>query len=334
MQSWEDYIKSNILKFRKDYGELPDEAKKIVDESRKIVKYSLNKPCQVAFFDFVEPYPKLFVILHEPKNTDMSIMVFHKTTPNNLSSKASQYQKLLDLIGKKRTETIIERVLLGIEIDESNLDISWYASGDYLPLLDVFFLFFKELVPSTKPSYEFSEMMMKHMMFYINNTIKDNQKKNIEKTVDDLRRDAELIPVNVELRDKIIENTQRLDNQFIQLDEQYKKLRDELLGVRKLVGTKTFGEWKILLSEIDILKTHTDAEIDNMKTRLDALAKIKETYDKVLDQQIMFMKQQADVMKQQSSFINLIKYATILVPTAVLVAPLIDLLLRYLLGIS
>jgi len=71
-----------------------------------------------------------------------------------------------------------------------------------------------------------------------------------------------------------------------------------------LVGTKTFGEWKALL-----------AEIDKINVRIDALSNIINAYDKVLN--------------QQSSFITWIKYATILVPIAVVSVPIIELLLHY-----
>lgn len=95
------------------------------------------------------------------------------------------------------------------------------------------------------------------------------------------------------------------------IDEYEQKLifiTDELTGLRKLVGTKTFGEWKGLL-----------AEIDKINTRIDALSGMMNAYDKVLS--------------QQSSFITWIKYATILVPIALVSVPIIELLLRHFLGV-
>jgi len=151
---------------------------------------------------------------------------------------------------------------------------------------------------------------------------KEKQRKKIEVTVDRLKQDVEAIPQTVELREKIIKNTKKLESQFSQLNEQYKKLSDDVVGVRKLVGSKTFGEWKILLSEID-----------KINTRIDSLSCINEAYDKVLNKQNKFMEQQADVMKQQASFINWIKYATILVPIAVISVPIIEMLLRSVLNI-
>ena len=72
---------------------------------------------------------------------------------------------------------------------------------------------------------------------------------------------------------------------------------------------------------------------DTINTRIDALRDIKEAYDKLLSQQNAFMDQQAEVMKQQTSFINWIKYATIIVPIAVVSVPIIEILLRHFIGI-
>jgi len=69
-----------------------------------------------------------------------------------------------------------------------------------------------------------------------------------------------------------------------------------------------------------------DAKVNELNTRINSLSDIKEAYDRVLIQQ-------AEVMKQQSSFIAWIKYATILVPIAVVVAPIIEVLIRHFLNI-
>ena len=96
------------------------------------------------------------------------------------------------------------------------------------------------------------------------------------------------------------------------------KIEQDVNGVRRLVGTETFGEWKALLSEID-----------KINTRIDALFHIREAYDKVLEQQ-------AKVIEQQSSFIKWIRYATILLPIAVISVPaieIISILIRHSLGV-
>lgn len=98
-------------------------------------------------------------------------------------------------------------------------------------------------------------------------------------------------------------------------EQKLTSIEDEIVGVRKLVGTRGFGEWKVLVTEID-----------KLNIRIDALSDIKDAYDKVLAQQ-------AEVIKQQSSFMNWIKYSTILLPIAVASIAIIEILIRYLLGV-
>ena len=73
------------------------------------------------------------------------------------------------------------------------------------------------------------------------------------------------------------------------IDEHEKKLvsiESELTGVRRLIGTKTFGERKALLSELDVINT-----------RVEALSEIKEAYEKALNHQ-------TELLKQQLSFLT------------------------------
>jgi len=112
-----------------------------------------------------------------------------------------------------------------------------------------------------------------------------------------------------------ITNVKRLREEITPLKRQQKELRDDIIGIKKIVGSETYGEWKVLLSEID-----------KVNTRIDALTDIKDAYDKVLTQQ-------AEVIKQQSSFMNWIKYSTILLPIAVASIAIIEILIRYFLGV-
>lgn len=109
----------------------------------------------------------------------------------------------------------------------------------------------------------------------------------------------------IESLEKSLSRAKLVDNH----DRKLVRMEEDIVGVRKLIGTTTFGEWKVLLSEID-----------KINTRIDALSEIRDAYNKVLS--------------QQSSFLKWIKYSTILVPAAVACVPIIETLIRHLLGTS
>jgi len=172
----------------------------------------------------------------------------------------------------------------------------------------------------------------------VNDLLKtQREREKIEETVGDIRRDVEAIPEKVELRNKIIEATGRLEEQIKKLDKKYE---EEISGFRKIVGTtKEFQDFRVFTTDVtDLKKSHVprevfDAKVSELHTRINSLSEMKTEYDKLLSQQNEFMKQQAEVMKQQSSFVTWIKYSTILVPVAVVSAPIIYALLRRFLGI-
>ena len=157
--------------------------------------------------------------------------------------------------------------------------------------------------------------------------IDEEKRIELQEIAENLREDIETI-TEEQVKVRIEETATKMDDvlkKFRVIDEhklKIEKMESELSGVRKLVGTKSYGEWKVLVSEID-----------KINTRIDCLTEIRDAYNKVLDKQNKFMEQQTEVMKQQSSFLGWIKYAAIFVPVAVISASIIEILLRYYLGI-
>jgi len=307
------------LEFRKRYALYTKEAKGIVKKDEKVFLSSLNEPCQVVVIDFVEPYGKAFIILHSEEHPDMEIAVLENMTSKDFSDEVLKEMKLLESLDKEEIQILTKSIeSYAIKDSESKSEWEW-SHTDFKKSTLVVFRYDPRL--STK-RYEFGELIDVNVRVELYETLREKQRKKIEEALGVLRSDAKEIPEG-ELRTKIMEATARLERHMNQLDKKHEKLRDELVGVRRLVGTETFGEWRVLLSEID--KTNT---------RIDALSDIRNAYDKVLAQQNVFMEQQADVMKQQASFVKWIKYATILVPIAVVSVPIIEILLHHFLGIS
>jgi len=107
----------------------------------------------------------------------------------------------------------------------------------------------------------------------------------------------------------------------------------DVKGIRTVMGTSIdVKDWRLIMPDVEKLKKEHvskeifDAKVTELNTRIDSVVQIREAYDKVLAQQ-------AEVIKQQSSFVTWIKYAAIFVPIAVVLVPVIDVLLRHFLNI-
>jgi len=321
MISWEEYLRSNILHFRAEYETNPKKFKELFNKKKELFLVSLLKPCQIVVIDFLRTYPKCFIVLHSEEFPDMEIEVAEYMTYKDFSSDALKRVRLLKSTSNKGIHRIVSfiKTLLDKMRKSSSHSGGWDYSENFSLCVERF-----DYRTSKSPNL-FSQWQFSYLDLMIDEMSRKEQIEKIEDTVEDLSRDIKAIPEEVELRNRIMETAQRLREEIIPLKKQQKELRDEIIGIKKIVGSETYGEWKVLLSEID-----------KVNTRVDAFSNIKDAYDKVLTQQTQFMKQQAEVMKQQSSFIKWIKYATILLPIAVISVPLIEIvsiLIRHFLGI-
>jgi hypothetical protein len=284
MISWKEYIKSNILEFRKRYEELPEESKRIIKEDILLFSWSLNKPCQVILIDFVEPYPKCVVILRSEEYPDMEVIVLKNVAFGTFSSEVLEKVELLKSLDIKEINAITGYIKQAAsEIWGKTWCVAARAfKKSYL------LLYSKD--PRSVRDREIADFMSDIMMAHVNSALREKQRKKIEQTVGDIKRDAEAIPEAVDLRNKIIENTTRLDNQIKELN---KKVEEDVSAIRKLVGTsKDFLDWKVFSTDVEHLKeTHIakdvfdahmkrldekiDKGLDALNTRIDDLKAIK-----------------------------------------------------------
>lgn len=141
--------------------------------------------------------------------------------------------------------------------------------------------------------------------------------EEINQTVGNIKKDAASIS-DENVRTRIIGSTEKLT-------EQVDKLEDEVDAVRKLIGqTQEFQDWRVLASDVHQLKEERvprdlfESEIERLSSEIRSFEKIQQAYEKVLE--------------QQSNFLKWIKYSVILVPVVVASVPVIEALLKYLLG--
>jgi hypothetical protein len=322
--SWEEYIKSNISKFRKHYEKLPEERRKLIEENKKSFIFSLCKPTQVVVFDFNKPNLKWFIVLHNEKVPDKETIVFRVLDFKDLFSKVLKHPRLLDLLGTKEIQRITQWIKT--KTSEEGKDEGWESKG----FEKSFWVTFNADPRSFPNQSIFSDFSDIYMSVELDLSLGEKHRRQIEDAVDDIKRDVEKIP-EIAIKTRIMEKTERLEAQMMQLD---KKLKEEISGIRKIIGiAKEFQDWRTLVSDVYRLKgEHVPREV--FESRLKELIAKIETFEKIEKAYERLSTQQEKVLEQQSSFLKWIKYSVILVPIAVACIPIVELLIRHFLGIS
>lgn len=259
MISWEEYLRSNILDFRQSYKELSKEYRESIEANKETSLASLIKPSQVVVIDFNKPYPTFFIILHTEDYPDKETIVYENVRFEGFFPKLSKEKPRL-------------HGLLGNEVIDYIQDKSVKLAG--LPVTIDFEAFDKSYVlidsGELRTGWRFSSLLYA----IIDSSLEKEKRKRIEETVKDIKKDASAID-ETELRIRIIEKTERLENQTKQLD---KKLRKEIGRVRKLIGTsEKYLDWRAFSADVEHLKeTHItkgtfDAHIKRLDDKIDTL---------------------------------------------------------------
>jgi len=309
--NWEAYVKTTIRFFREQFEDIDSEWKALIQED--VSSETLLEPCQVEVSDLGEHWYVIWLITHDQQRKDMEVTVYNNIKDPEAYAKAyfEAKQHLFENYEKGSKESLLSILKEGGTLHLYPNDYYWVSKN----------------LRKESP-YSHAADLVEIMHPFLEGAVDRIHHRKLEESAKALKKDIALVDKE-ELRSRLEENSRRIDQtiqQIRRIEQHERKLRsieDDLMGVRRLVGTKGFGEWKVLLSEID-----------KINTRIDAFSDIKTAYDKVLAQQNEFMKQQSEVMKQQSSFVKWIKYATIFVPIAVVCVPIIEILLRHFLSIS
>ncbi|PVX26799.1 MAG: hypothetical protein CW691_00355 [Candidatus Bathyarchaeum sp.] len=295
-----EYVEKIIQSYRNEFIRLDKE----LQEQIKANAFSktLLPQCQLEIIDF-EQYGSVWIINHDSKRMDKLVSIKlgkNEQKKKNLEHILEQYDFFNNawtaLSQTMRDAILTDGVLLIFEDD------FWWA-------------FYKQRKP-----YEFALWLLDNTLYEIGDIINNEQHLALKESAERLKKDVTLVAEN-DVRARLEITSNKIDaavRKLQTIDEHEEKLcalKSDLDGVHRLIGRETYGEWKVLINEID-----------KNKDRINSLSNIKEAYDKVLAQQ-------SEVMKQQSSFINWIKYATILVPIAAVSVPILEILLRQFLGI-
>jgi hypothetical protein len=297
----EKCLRETIESFRESFRKLRPDEQRLAEE--KGSGSSFLAPCQIEVLNFEGSETILWLVVHDDTASDMQF-TFHT--------------------GIKRIEESDFAKKYTFPVDISRLSSTSFHGLTILT---------EDWCLSLSGAERHPTMLAQVMLSHLRETIRNEQVKTIERSTEGLKESITRVPEK-QLREELLTNTGQIDTAL----KEIKRIDEDLGKVRQLVGTsKEYQDWKLLITDVDRLKgEHVprevfDANIKELNTRIDSFKEIKDGYEKMLTQQTDFMKQQAGVMKQQSSFITWIKYATILLPIAVISVPIIE-IIRYLLG--
>ena len=318
MISWRDYLSIFVEGIREAYEvELSRDGLKpqVLEECDPFIKRLVFvKPCQIDVFEFSAVGKVLWIVRNDKNKPDMEFKIVEgiEKSPTDFMATHEKYVKYHEAFDFAEWT------------QEDFGEFFFKETPNIIAIKHYDGMLFFSNPKDTNPK----DLVLKMFYRYRTIVLRSIQRFRIEDSMSKIVKEVKGIK-ETEVSAPILNALTSIEvslGKLKKIDEHEQKLmsmKNEIVGVRKLIGTKTFGEWKVLLSEID-----------KMNTRIDALSDIKGAYDKVLAQQNAFMKQQSEVMKQQSSFIKWVKYATILVPIAVVSVPVIEILLRHFLGTS
>ena len=257
MISWEEYIRSQISDFRETYKDLPKDYREFLEVDKEASVASLMKPSQVVVIVFSKPHPTHFIILHTEDYSDKEVIVYENVKFEDFFRKLSkENHKLHQILGDEAIKYII---------DKSRKMVGFKGRVDWRPFAESFVI---NEIGVIRSGWELAEILHLFIERRLDIEKRERQRKKIEETVKDIKEDASAIE-ETELRARIIEKTEGLEGQVKQLGEQHRKLREEVVGVRKLIGTtKEFQEFRAFTTELEELKrTHIHREVFLTETK-------------------------------------------------------------------
>jgi hypothetical protein len=239
---WKEYIEHNILRFREYYDLLTKEEKRFILESKNARLLSLNKPTQVIVIDPADIPAKYILVMHAQEFMDMDIFVYENMPVEELCKKVIEHRgRWLDFLPEKDINSIFGFLGRGSQSYSNHLVSVWTSECSFSIHSDFDFRSDRDYLfdLSRRTISQESELT--------------KRKAQIEKTVIDLKKDAEAIPEEIDLRSKIIKGTTELEDQIKELQ---KRLDTEVGGVRQLIGTsERFLDWKAFTTDVEHLKT-------------------------------------------------------------------------------
>jgi len=271
--SWKGYVKSNILEFRRHYNELPSELKELVEKNKQMFYRSLNEPCQALVIVFHEPYLVCYAFFHNLECPDLEIIVLEDVKFEDLFTVISQEPRLVNLIDKD-IKPFVEEVKLFAQTQAMNEKILFSNLWE-LKSVNGFLTVFRRDLRLGKTINSLSGVIYDHFESLLRWRFVREQRRKIEKIVDDLKANARTIP-ETGVRTKVLGTTKELEEQIKELNQ---KVEEEIGRLRQVIGSsEKYLDFKAFTSDIEHLKsTHItketfDANIQRFDEKIDAVS--------------------------------------------------------------
>lgn len=242
----------------------------------------LAEPTQIAVFDFVEPFPVGFLIVHNPNFRDLDFYVYERV---------ANPQDLRKLFTQEKPFWLADFKQLGFfkELDREPI---WSSSYTYHK--ERALLWFTEKEARKEPRFIVNALLNEIDNDVIRERIVE-ERRRIGESSQDLKLSASKIP-EPGIRAKVLDATKTIDEALGRmklLEKDYEKrfgsIEDEIGGVRRLIGaTKEYQDFRVLTSAVDeIKKDHVnkplfdetirrvDERIDGLSTRIDDMQAIR-----------------------------------------------------------
>lgn len=316
--NWKEYLTEMVTTFRKEFRKLDPKNQKLFKE--RLFFNMPFEPCQIEVLNFGTGKEVILLLIHDPNLPDMTFKIHEQPMDFDIKEFTKKY-KIPYVYNCLKDKLTKNEKILGPEYT-----LSIYSRNQSI------------VTGGFKNSYDSPQNVGAFYIHLGKENLRNLQIDAIKQSTKRLRKSIPKIPEKP-IRDELAATTMKIQTALGKI----KRINDEVSKVRQLVGvSQEYQDWKLLVSDVHRLKGELvpkevfDAKVSELSTRINSLAEIKEAYDKIFGQQNQFMKQQVDVIKQQSSFMNWIKYATILLPIAVVSVPVIEIvsiLVRHYLGI-
>jgi acetolactate synthase small subunit len=295
---WEEYLSKLIETFRSDFEKLSDSTQYMI--RNELLDISLLKPCQIEVLDSVGEKRVVWLVVHDNNLSDMMFVI----RKNVKSVNSSEFVKDYSFFNRAEID---KRFKLASYREFGHIDV--FMKGRSITYL------YRETSPES-----IGADMLESLVRRVQGKIRAKQLATIKQITEKLRKQAGKVTEKA-IETNLTKYTEKIEGALAEI----KRMDKEIGGIREVMGiSKEYQDWRLLVSDVHRLKEeHVPrevfiAKVSELSTRIDALAGIKEAYDKIL--------------AQQSSFINWIKYSAVFVPIAIACVPIVQTLIQHLLG--
>ncbi len=273
MRTWTEYLTVFLSTWRESFEMLPEDAKTPLRESFATT-FSYLSPCQVQVVTFTEFPQVLWIVTRDESRKDMEFTI---QPEEDLTTFLKKQRKDNSAWFRRFGEELLR---LASYIDSDSYPGVWSPSDrfDFFYIITHGNFLHKDPVSHAQASLRASA----------DDILRRNAREHIGKSTAEIKSEAEKV-LDPRQRTKLLaaaaEISASLDkiNRIEEHDREIKAMKDEIDGVRKLIGSsKEYQDWKVLVEEVaEFKKGHSvtkelfDSEIRRLDQRVDSVKEIR-----------------------------------------------------------